>query len=387
MNELASYIGNKDQFPSLAHWDFFNHAGASPLPRVVAQEMRRYVDETEQAAYLIGNRYAQLDVLRLDPAKLINASGPDEIAHVKNTAEGLSIVAHSIDWKPGDRIVTAAGEYPANVYPWMEQSRAHGVELVMVPEITDAGGRRFVPLDELLKEAAHPRTRIVTLSHVEFGTGQRHDLARIGAFCRANGKLFCVDAIQSLGAVPVDVQAMNIDFLATGGQKWLLGPEGSAFFYCRRDLIAQTRPLIIGAVNVVNFMNFGEYDYTLQPTAGRFESGTYNIAGLWGCQAAMKLLLVAGPASVAARIKQLTDRLCDKLAAKGYTVVSPRTGDQWSGIVSFTSSSHDHNAIAKTLRKEHKTEVVVRNGRLRASPHFYMTEAQIDRLVEHLPAH
>jgi selenocysteine lyase/cysteine desulfurase len=268
----------------------------------------------------------------------------------------------------------------------MEIARRYGAELVMVPEIMDAGGHRKVPLDAILEAAADPGARVVTLSHVEFATGQRHDVARVGEFCRANGKAFVVDAIQSLGALPVDVEAMKIDYLASGGQKWMLGPEGSAIFYCRRDLIERTRPLVVGAINVVNNTRYGDYDYTLQRTAGRFESGTYNMCGLAGMMAAMELLHSLGAAAISARIKLLTDRLIGGVIAKGYRVITPRENEEWSGIVCFVSSAgHDHAAIAKKFRSEHKIEIVVREGRLRASPHFYNTEAQIDRLIELLP--
>ena len=384
---LTKYIGNAEEFPVLRHWDFFNHAGASPLPRVVAAAMRRYVEETETTAYLTGNRYAELDVIRAIAAKMINADA-DEVALLKNTAEGLSIVANTIDWRPGDRIVTAAGEYPANVYPWMEQQARRGAQLVIVPEVTAADGTmRQVPLEHILNEAAHPRTRVVTLSHVEFATGQRHDIATIGAFCRENGKIFVVDAIQSLGAMPVDVRAMRIDYLASGGQKWTLATEGAAIFYCRRELLDSTRPLLIGAVSVANYMNFDKYDYTLAPTGRKFESGSYNIAGFKALRAAMELLDGLGADAVSRRIKHLTDRLIDGVRAKGYQVASPRDGQQWSGIVSFGSPAHDHESIARMLRKEHKTELMVRGGRLRFAPHFYNTEEQIDRLIDHLPAH
>jgi cysteine desulfurase/selenocysteine lyase len=257
----------------------------------------------------------------------------------------------------------------------------------MVPEVTDADGSRKVQLEHVLNEAAHPRTRVVTLSHVEFATGQRHDLATIGAFCRENGKIFVVDAIQSLGAMPVDVKAMHIDYLASGGQKWMLATEGAAIFFCRRELLERTRPLLIGAVNVANFTNFDKYDYTLAATARRFESGTYNIAGFQALRAAMELLHGLGAEAVSQRIKHLTDRLIAGVRAKGYQVASPRDGQQWSGIVSFASPTHDHDAIAKMLRKEHKTELMVRGGRLRCAPHFYNTEEQIDRLIERLPGH
>src|SRR5207248_568925 len=136
-------------------------------------------------------------------AELLNAAA-EEVAFVKNTSEGISIVANGIDWQWGDRIVTTGVEYPANIYPWVEQVRARGCKLIMVPEESDEAGRCRVRLDKILDEARDPKTKLVTISHVEFASGQRHDLAAIGAYCRANGKLFCVDAIQSLGVLPVD---------------------------------------------------------------------------------------------------------------------------------------------------------------------------------------
>jgi selenocysteine lyase/cysteine desulfurase len=384
---LESLVGNAEEFPSLRRWDFFNHAGASPLPKVVADTLRQYVDDTESSAYLVGNRYAELPDIRATCARAINADA-DEIALLKNTAEGISIVAHAIDWKPGDRVVTAAGEYPANIYPWIATAVARGAELVIDPQQSGADGSRFVPIEDILREAAHDRTRLVTLSHVEYGNGQRFDLATIGAFCRERGIVFCVDAIQSLGAVPVDVKAMQVDYLAAGGQKWLLGPEGSALFYCRKELLDRTPPLVVGASNVANPTAFDRFDYTLAPSAARYESGTYNIAGCFAMRVALKLLFErAGGDAVSARIKLLTDRLVAGLRSRGYQVASPRGGDQWSGIVSFSSPLHDPAAVARTLRKEQRTEVVVREGRLRASPHFYQTGDHIDRLVEHLPAH
>lgn len=386
MSDIKDYIGNVNEFPSLRNWDFFNHAGASPLPRRVAEALRTYVDDSESSGYLAGNRYGRIAEVRDLAAGLINAHR-DEIALLKNTAEGISTVARGIDWHAGDRIVTAAGEYPANVYPWMDVASRHGLELVMVPESTDANGCLGIDINQILHEAGHPQTRMVALSHVEFATGQRLDLAKIGELCRAQGKRFCVDAIQSLGALPVDVQVMKIDYLAAGAQKWMMGAEGSAIFYCRRELLEQTPPLLVGAANVVNMLAFADYDYTLQPTAGRFECGTWNMAGLDAIRAAMQLIGSLGIDGISRHIRVLTDRLIQGLVTKGYSVVSPRHNEQWSGIVSFTSPAHDHDAIAKRLRAEERTEIVVRDGRLRASPHFYNTEDQIDRLVNHLPAH
>ncbi len=385
-DSIHSYVGNPQAFPILRHWHFFNHAGVAPLPHVAAEAMMTFARQAEQQAYLGTYWYRDVEHLRVEAAALINAHR-DEIAFVKNTSEGISIVANGIDWQWGDRIVTTGVEYPANIYPWMEQVRNTGVKLVMVPEESDSAGRRFVPLDKILEDAKDPRTKLVTISHVEFASGQRHDLAALGKFCRENGKLFCVDAIQSLGVIPLDVQAMNIDYLSADGHKWLLGPEGAGIFYCRRELIERTRPLMVGWMNVIDAQNFGAYDFTLRADAARFECGSHNIAGLLGLRASLGLLRSLGVDAVAQRLKILTDRLILGVMMKGYQVISPRGGFDWSGIVSFVSPKLNHTDILNGLRQRYHTEIALREGRLRVSPHFYNTEAQIDLLVERLPGH
>lgn len=386
VNELANLVGNAEAFPVLRHWDFFNHAGVSPLPAAAAAAMRAYAAEAETGAYLGAGWYHDVERLRVACAKLINAHR-DEIAFVKNTSEGISIVARGLEWQWGDVIVTTGVEYPANVYPWMEVVRSHGVKLVQVPEETDHSGRRAVPIERILEAAADPRCRLVTVSHVEFASGQRHDLTRIGKFCRENSRLFCIDAIQTVGILPVDVHGMHIDYLSADGHKWMLGPEGAGFFYCRRELIERTRPLMVGWMNVIDAQNYGQYDYTLKSDAGRFECGTYNIPGLLGMKASIDLLVALDPVKLADRIHALGEMLIEGLLAKGYDVISPRGVGQWSGIVSFASPVHDHEQIVRSLRKERRIEVAVREGRLRVSPHFYNTEQQIQRLVEALPGH
>ena len=379
------FIGNADEFPVLRHWDFFNHAAVCPLPRAAADALRRFAMQAETIAYIDTGWYRDIGALRQSAAAMINATR-DEIAFVKNTSEGLAIVANGVAWNTGDRIVTTAVEYPANVYPWMELARSRGVELVMVPEETGEDGSRQVPLDRILQAADHPRTRMVTLSHVEYASGQRHDLAAVGTFCRENRVLFCVDAIQSLGVLPVDVKAMQVDYLSADGHKWLLGPEGAGIFYCRKELLESTRPASVGWMNVVDAQNYGDYNYTLRPDAGRYECGSYNVPGLLALKASVDLLSGVEVGRVARRVKALTDRLVDGIRARGYSVVSPRDHDQWSAIVSFTARDpSQHQQIWQTLRTAHKIELAVREGRLRASPHFYNTEDQIDRLVDRLP--
>jgi selenocysteine lyase/cysteine desulfurase len=188
-----------------------------------------------------------------------------------------------------------------------------------------------------------------------------------------------------MGVLPIDVGGMKIDYLAADGHKWLLGPEGAGVFYCRRELLETTRPLAIGWMNVINDQAYGDYDLTLKSDARRYECGTLNVPGLLALKGSLELLAGVGVEAVAGRLKVLTDRLIEGLRSKGYLVVSPRGEGEWSGIVSFVSSRHDHLAVARMLRAEHRTEIAVREGRLRVSAHWYNTEEQVDRLVGHLP--
>ncbi len=385
MNAITDFAGNVDLFPVLRQWSFFNHAGVSPLPHAAAEAMRAYTVQAESAAYLAAGWYLDIEKLRQESAALLNCDR-DEIAFVKNTSEGISIVANGIDWQWGDRIVTTNVEYPANIYPWMEVARSHGVKLVMVEEQPGHEDTRHVPVEKILAAAAEPRTRLVTLSHVEFASGQRHDLARIGQFCAERNILFCVDAIQSLGVIPLNVADMYIDFLSADGHKWLLGPEGAGIFFCRRGLIERTRPLMVGWMNVVDSQNFGKYDFTLRPDACRFECGSHNVPGLMALRGSLQLIQSVGIPAISARIKTLTDQLIAGLKKKGYRIISPRLGEQWSGIVSFASPTLNHEQIFQDLRAKH-IEIALRVGRLRCSPHFYNTESQIQRLIEALPGH
>jgi cysteine desulfurase / selenocysteine lyase len=386
MSTLTSLVGNPESFPILQRWHFFNHAGVAPLPAVAGGALRKFASQAEDNGYLASGWYDDIESLRQESAQLLNCHR-DEIAFVKNTSEGISIVANGIQWQFGDRIVTTKVEYPANIYPWMEAVRRSGAKLVMVEEEDGPDGCRHVPADKIIQAAADPRTKLVTLSHVEFASGQRHDLARIGQFCAERKIRFCVDAIQSLGVVPLDVKAMNIDYLSADGHKWLLGPEGAGIFYCRRELIEFTRPLVIGWMNVVDAKNFGNYDYTLRTDAGRFESGSYNVPGLLALRASLKLLQSAGIPEVGQRIKALTDMLIAGVQGLGYRIASPRQEEQWSGIVAFTSAKFAHDKIFQELRREHRIELAVRERRLRCSPHFYNTERQIEKLLAKLPKH
>ncbi len=267
------------EFPIVNQWNFLNHAAVAPISARAAAALETYARDASCHAYLTGQWYAKADEARARAARLMSATA-EEIAFVKNTSEGLAFVANGLEWKAGDEVLGTAVEYPANVYPWMNLARL-GVKHVRVPE---RNGR--IDLDEFLS-AVTLRTRMVALSHVQYASGFRSDLGRIGAFCRERGILFCVDAIQSLGILPVDVRAMNIDFLSADGHKWLLGPEGCGVFFCRRELIPSLRPEV-GWLNVVNALDYGNYDFTLRDDAKRFECGSYNIPGILALNASLK---------------------------------------------------------------------------------------------------
>ena len=375
LSPLSPGFDVANEFPILKHWLFFNHAAVAPLTAQAAAVIERYAKEAREDAYLSGNWYGRADGARKLAAQLINAH-PDELAFVKNTSEGIAFVANGLDWKSGDEVITSNVEYPANIYPWMDIAQRFGVKHVMVAE---RDGR--VPTEDVLK-AVTSRTRMIALSHVEYASGYRSDLAAIGSFCRERGILLCVDAIQSMGVLPVDVQNMKIDFLSADGHKWMLAPEGCGIFYCRRELLTSLRPEI-GWLNVINAAEYGSYDFTLRADAKRFECGSYNIPGILGFGESLRVLLDVGIETISQRVLALTDQLCEGLKQKGYTIVSSRRPGEDSGIVAFTHPTRNHTELVNELKAK-KIVIIQREGRLRASPHFYNSAEQVDQLLANL---
>jgi len=369
----------REQMPVTRHCNFLDHAAVAPLSGPAGAAMRDYVEEQSQYGYVRGVLYSKVKRVRQLSAKLLNCH-PEEITFVKNTSEGLSLVANGLQFSRGDNIVTTGVEFPANIYPWMHL-RAAGVQLKMAPE---HGGR--VPLDRIVS-LIDARTRVVTVSAVQFASGFRTDLAALGNICQERGILFVVDAIQALGCTPIDVRAMKIDFLSADGHKWLLGPEGAGIFYCRHELLGLLRPTEVGWLSVKNSMDFSRYELDFRDNARRFDSGSYNVAGVMALGASIEMLLEIGIDEVWERVEMLTDRLCEGVKAKGYRVVSPRETKEASGIVAFVSDTHDHARLVSHLKQEHRIVIATRQGRLRASPHFYNTEQEIDHLLTHLPGH
>jgi cysteine desulfurase / selenocysteine lyase len=370
------------RFPITRSFNFQNHAAVAPMSGPAADAMIGYARELADFAYLHGTYYRTAERVRQSCAKLINADAA-EVTFVKNTSEGINYVANGVQWVSGDNVVSTLMEFPANVYPWLALE-PRGVQLRRVPE---EDGR--IPFDRLVKSIDR-RTRVVTISAVQWSNGFRTDLYRLGEFCKEKGVLLFVDAIQALGVHPMDVRAMNIDFLSAGGHKWLLSPEGTGIFYCARELIGHVKPTELGYMCMkhgydAEISRFRPDDF--HDDARRFDSGVYNLAGICALGASVDLLLEVGIDEVQVRIKHNTDLLVEGLRSKGWTLHSPRTASEWSGIVSFSSDKHDTDSVRKHLRNEFKIVVANRFARLRASPHFYNSTDETRQLIDALPSH
>jgi cysteine desulfurase / selenocysteine lyase len=373
------WISLREQFPVTRRWAFFDHAAVAALCAPAQRAMLEWsTDVAENAIVNFRSWSARIESTRALAGRLLNCD-PLDIAFVKNTSEGIGIVAEGYPWKPGDNVVTAAEEYPANIYPWMNLAD-RGVELRTV-----ASRDRRLWIDDI-RAALDGRTRIVSLSFVEFASGFRNDLDVIGELCKNRGILFCVDAIQGLGVFPLDVQKTPVDFLAADGHKWLMGAEGAGIFYAKRESIDRLHPVGIGWNSVIGGTNFTKIDFRLKPHAGRWESGSLNVAGVVALGASLELLLGIGIPAVAERVLFLTDHLCARAPECGCEVYSSRQVEDRSGIVSLMPGDRDVRALVRRCRE---AGIIInhRAGRLRVSPHCYNTTEELDRLVEALRAH
>jgi selenocysteine lyase/cysteine desulfurase len=370
-----SWQATRSLFPVTRDLVYLNHAGVAPISTRVQQALERYAAlSLTRGAFDYATAFdAEVERVRGQAAALLSAR-PAEIAFVRNTTHGLGLVAAGLDWRPGDRVLTCDLEYPSNVYPWWGL-RERGVETVLLPGVE---GR--LPLERVEEALRDPSVRLVALSSVEFGSGFRQDLAAIGRLCRERGALFCVDAIQSLGCLPLEPEAWGIDFLAADGHKWLCSVEGAGIFYCARARLDALRPALVGWRSVAANLDFDRYQSELHPSALRFEEGTPNTPGVFALGAAIELLLELGVDRIAERVLALTDRLADGLSARGAHVLSPRGPGEASGIVSFTWRDESPARTVARLRAQ-RIFTVARRGGARASPHFYNDEGEIDALL------
>ncbi len=366
-------------FPVTNDYAYFNVAATAPMSIPVQEAIVRFTDEVRDHGSAFFPRWIEtFQETRAEAAAFIGAA-PDEVAFAHNTSEGMNIVANGLDLGPGDSIVLVDGDFPANVYPWL-RLRQEGVEV------------RFVAPQELgrvspqqIAAACDASTRLVAVSFVSFATGFRLDVRRLGELLRARGILFFLDAIQGLGALPLDVVRDQVDFLAADGHKWLLAPEGIGLFFVRRDLLERLTPTFVSWLSMQEPFEFESYRGQLAAGARRFEYGTPNTIGLHALRAALALIRSVGVEEIERHVLRLTDLLAAGLRERGCRVHSPRAAGEKSGIVAFDLPGTDLAAVHARL-SERRVQTARRGGCIRAAAHVYNDESDIARLLDALPA-
>ncbi len=361
------------EFPAAKRFIYFNHAAVSPL----STRVRAAIDAVASGFFERGVLcedvvFGMVDAARIGAARLVGARAR-EIAFIKNTTQGVLTAANGIRWKRGENAVMPSIEFPANAYPWLALGK-RGVRTVLVPP---RDGRITA---EMLAGACTARTRCVTVSAVQFSNGYRVDLAALGSFCRDRGIYLHVDGIQSLGMLRCDVRRMKIDFLSAGGHKWLLGPVGTGFFYCREELLDEIDVWNPGWLGVRSPRSYLDYDPTPQEDARRFEEGSPNLYGIAGLGSSIGRFLEIGPARVEKRILGLTDLLEKGLLTRGFVVTSPRGKAERSGIICFRRDGGRTERLFERLMAK-RVVVSLREGAIRLSPHFYNTDGEVERLL------
>lgn len=355
---------------------YLNHAAVSPWPRRTTNAVAAFAEENRcRGAQHYPDWLAVEQRLRERLQRLIGARGPDEIALLKNTSEGLSVIAHGLDWRAGDNVIYPAQEFPSNRIVW-EPLVAQGVELrpVDLYAQTDPEAALLATIDQ--------RTRLLSVSSVQFDTGLRLDLVRLGRTCEAAGVLFCVDAIQSLGALPLNVREIRADFVVADGHKWLLAPEGLALFYCRRELLEQLRLHQFGWHMTEHPHDFDRSDWTPAKSARRFECGSPNMLGIHALDASLSLLEDLGNDQIANLILDNSCYLIENIKNNfdKYALLTPAEPKRHAGIVSFRPLKQDVQELHRRLTAE-GVICAVRSGALRFSPHCYTPRPQLKQAL------
>jgi len=366
-------------FPAATEYTYLNSAAVSPPPTTAVEAvMSQLRDVSRHGTAHYTDWIATKDRARALLASMLNV-GPEHVAFMRNTSDGLATIASGLDWTRKDNIVSFAGEFPANFYPWRRIRDKYGVELRVCAE--SDGRIELGELTSLIDE----NTRLVTISAVQFASGFQSDLQRLAEAAHSVGALFAVDIIQALGARGFDLPALGVDIAAGASHKWLCGPEGCGFLYLSDQAREAVEPTLTGWISVETPWDFEDREQAWQSSALAWESGTGCSSLFYGLEQSLKLLIDTGLETIEAYLGGLTDHLCELLSGTPYAIVSSRAPGERSAIVCLKHTGGIHcGEIAKQLQ-EHSIIVSPRNDRLRISPHFYNTVEDIERLVEHLP--
>lgn len=365
------------EFPLDPNISYLNHAAVAPWPQRTAAAVQVFAQQnTQQGAKDYPRWLAKEQQLRQALQSLINAPSSDEIALLKNTSEGLSIIAYGLDWQPGDRILIAKDEFPSNRIVW-ESLASQGVQVQQIDLACEDPEAAFI-------QQMDAKTRLISVSSVHYSSGLMLDLSRLGQACRQRNILFCIDAIQSLGACPLDVQACEADFVVADGHKWMLGPEGLALFYCRRPLLDTLKLYQYGWHMIAHAGDYDRQDWQPAASAKRFECGSPNMLGIYALEASLSLLLEIGLDTVYQELQQRTDYLKQRLQAlPNIRLLPPIAQRPSSGIVLFTPLEQDPNTLYRSLMSQ-QVICAYRGGGVRFSPHFYTPYSALDLAIERL---
>jgi selenocysteine lyase/cysteine desulfurase len=366
-------------FPITQRAIYLNHAAVSPPPRPTIEAVEFQLrDVRDNGSLNFQNWIAVKEDARKLLANMLGARR-EQVAFMRNTSDGLSTIANGLQWKAGDNIVTFAREFPSNIYPWLRLRDAFGVEVRMCEE--HDGRVDFTELANLVDK----NTRVIAISHVQYASGFRSDLERLGRLARSRDALLVVDLIQSLGVLPVNVDSELVDAAAGASHKWLLTPEGVGYLYLSDRARERIQPTLVGWISVRDPEDYYNFEQEWKEGTLAWETGTGPAALLYGLKASLELLTSIGTASITQHLEQLTDYLCERLTGNDYEIVSSRKHGEKSQIVCIR---HRGDFSAMKLYGHLKSRNIItapRGDRLRIAPHLYNTPQDIDSLIEALP--
>lgn len=366
-------------FPAAEKYAYLNSAAVAPLPTIAVEAVNRQLrDVSENGSANFLDWVATKNRARAIIAQMLRVRA-EQIAFMRNTSDGLATVANGLKWQAGDNIVTFAREFPANFYAWRRIRDAFGVELRLCPE---RNGR--IDSDEFVS-LIDANTKIVSISAVQFASGFRADLERVGRVARAHDALFVVDIIQALGTTPFDLEAQLVDVAAGASHKWLCAPEGGGILYLSDRARTRVEPTLVGWISVDDAWNFENYEQDFKPNALAWETGTGAASLFYGLEQSAKLLFETGAERIESYLEDLTDYLCESLAGKNYEIVSSRAAGEKSQIVCI---KHNDGLLPAEIAKHLESERIIvspRGDRIRIAPHFFNNREDIERLADNLP--
>lgn len=362
----------RSNFPHTERTAYLNHAATGPLSRPVMQIVNQYLEQRHRTHIENYHDFQPVvDSARHRVAEMLGTQA-DRVEFAPNTSYALNVLAQGLDWQPGDRVAVPGCEFPANVYPFLN-IRSRGVSVDFIPH--DEGTISLESIERTLR----PDTRVLTVSWVQFLSGFRLDLKAVGALCRDRNVIFCVDAIQGLGAMQLDVEACDVDFLACGGHKWIMSMQGIGFLYLTEKLQERISPMAGWLHGPVDWDNFFRYDLVFHPDASRFRLGTMNNAGIASLDAALELYQQAGPAWCEKQVLERTAQLSEGLRTLGLDRFGSGDPNHASGIVTLR---HERAEALYRHLLENQIEGALRHNMLRLSPTYYNSAEEIERTLD-----